>query len=133
MLCLSFFSASAQDVVRLSLNNKFIGEVTTGSTPAVLEVPRARYKNIKKLDLEFKQGEPVAAYKRLLEISDNQQTQICLLNESDKAGHYVITSLPVLKKLLKENDLKVYLLQNPKDNRMSMPSRRTLLVELHIK
>ena len=128
------FHVSAQDVLHLTLNNRSIGQLTTTETPTILETQRSKYKNIKKLVLDFRQKMAVSAYKRTLDITDEKENSIYSINEStSKPGTYIISSQSILKKMGKENVLKVFLLQNPRDNRMMMPSRRNLLVEVHMK
>jgi hypothetical protein len=128
------FEASAQDVLHLMINNKSIGEITTTSTPTVLQAQRSKYKNAKRVEFEYRQSQPVAVYKRSIEVTDDQGKSIYIVNESaTKPGYYLISSASILSKMLKENVIKVYLMQNPRNNRMSLPSRRSLLVELHIK
>ena len=127
--------AQEHNQVILLINNKFVGKLSVGSSnPVVLEEKRSRYKAVKKVALDFNQFESAAAYKRTLEITDEQEKSIYTIEESpNKPGYYFITSPSVIKKILKENTIKLYLLQNPKNNRMMMPSRRNLLVELHMK
>ena len=134
IFCIYSFHASAQDVMHLTINSRSIGEITIGPTPAIVEAVRSKYKNAKKVELEYRQSMPVAAYKRTLEITDTDEKQICTINESaTKPGYYTINSSTTLKKLLKEKVIKVFLLQNPRNERMAMPSRRSLLIEVHMK
>ena len=137
ILSLWSFKAIAQehDVVNVLINNKSVGKLSVNSsTPIAIEAKRSKYKTVKKVALDFNQFESAAAYKKSLEITDGSEKPIYSIEESaTKPGYYILTSSSILKKMLKENTLKVFLLQNPRNNRMAMPSRRSLLVELHMK
>lgn len=134
-IVVSAMTLQAQDVLHLSINNKSIGEAPVNSeTPMVLQVSKAKYRNIKSLILEYRQTQPVAAYKKSIEITDDKESVLYTGEElSSKPGKFAIVSASSLKKLAKQNILKVYILLNPRNDRMGMPSRRNLVAELHMK
>ena len=135
LVCICALKASAQDVLHLMINNKSVGQASTDmASPLTYQVSKSKYKNVRSIVLDDVQQSPVAVYKRSIEIVGDNDKQLFTTNESvTKAGRFIITKPAILKLLSKQNVLKVFLQQNPRNNMMGMPSRRNLLAELHMK
>lgn len=135
LICVSAFSSNAQDILSLTINNRAVGHTTVNpDSPIVLQVNRSKYKNIKNIILDYKQTIPVEAYKRSIELVDEQEHVIFTSEElPGRPGRFVLHANPILKKLLQSKMLKLFLLSNPRNAMMGMPSRRNLLAELHMK
>lgn len=128
LFCTNIFS---QDKISVSVNNKLMGETIVTENPFALTVNRSKYKNISKLVLKYK-VQNQSPYKRTIEVTDAAENSLYILDEG-KDGVYNINVPLVKKKLLTQKVIKVFLMENPANDRMSMPSRRKLLIELHLK
>ena len=126
---------NGQDILRLVVNNKNIGEVKLDNvTPLVLQANKAKYKKSKSAFLIYKQQQPVAVYRKSMEITDEKDNLILNIEESSTTpGRFSISSSMVIKKIFAHPSIKLYLMLSPKNEMMAMPSRRNLLVELHMK
>lgn len=120
----------AQDIVSISINGKKIGESVVTETPAIINVNKAKFKNLKSLTVMVKQAEPNAVYKRTLQVTDENESVIYQVNES-KHGLYKINLTAFRSTILKQKIIKVFLAENPANNMMRILSKRTLLAEIH--
>lgn len=130
-----FQNCSAQnDIASLSINGKTVGEVTITESPAVLNVEKAKYDNATKAVLNIKQSTVVAAYKRSISVTDENGNELYNSGESkSQAGSYNINITALRQKISEQKILKVFLLEDPLNEKMSVPSRKKLMVELHLK
>ncbi len=128
LFCTNIFS---QDKISVTINNKMRGETAVGEGPYVLTVNRSKYRNISKLVLRYK-VQTTSPYKRTIEVTDADENSIYTLVEG-KNGIYNINVSVIKKKLLNQKTIKVFLMENPANSMMAMPSRRKLLIELHLK
>ena len=130
-----FIQVNAQDIVRLTLNNKVIGKVSISpGTTLKFTAARGKYKNIKTGSVQLIHQQAIPAYKESLEIADENDTVLLLTEESEgKPGNFIFSNQTTIKSLLKHSQLKIFLVQNPRNERMSMPSRRNLLAVLDLK
>ena len=133
-MALTSLKASAQDGISLKLNNKLIGKISSSTaTPVILEAQRSRYKNIRSILMEFWQTQSSGPYKRTIEITDKDERQIYSIEESSQnPGTYVISSPATIRILQKQKTIKVFVILNPINNKMGLPSRRNLFVEVHM-
>lgn len=121
------------DVAGIIINGKTIGEVTIAGSPAVVNIDELKYKNVAKAVLNLKQSAVVSAYKRSIQVTDENENELYQVNESkSQPGTYNINTAAIRQKLLNKKMLKVFLLENPVNERMSIPSRRKLMIELHL-
>ena len=126
-------SVLAQDV-SLIINGKKIGERTITDSPSVIDVKKSRYKNITTATVIIKQSTRNNVFKRIIEITDANETILYTINESSsKPGWYKINLTSMRVKLLKQEVIKVYLAENPANDMMKVRSSRKLLAELHLK
>jgi hypothetical protein len=121
----------AQDVVSVAINGKKIGEAVVTETPAVINVNKAKFKNIKALTVMVKQAAANNVYKRTLQITNEPDSVLYQVNESSKRGSYKINLSVFRLKILNQKIIKVYLAENPANSMMRILSKRTLLAEIH--
>ena len=128
----AFGNVFSQDKLSVYINNKMAGETAIPESPIVLSLSKAKYKNVSKLTVKYQSQNPTSPYKRSIAVTDGNENSLYSLDET-KGGVYNIDLSPVRKKLLIQKTIKVFLLENPVNDRMSIPSRRKLLIELHLK
>ena len=122
------------DIVRLIINGKSIGEVPITETPAVITVNKMKYKKIPDLTLIIKQKVVNKIYKRTLQITDKNESLLFSVNEQKaKIGLYKINLTKMRQQLLQHNAIKVYLAEDPANEMMRIRSQRQLLAELHLR
>ena len=121
----------AQDKIAVLVNNKMLGQTIVPESPVMLTVSKSKYKNLSKLTLKYT-PQNQSLYKRSIEITDGAENSIYTLDEA-KGGLYNINIASIKTKILAQKVIKVYLMENPLNDRMSIPSRRKLLIELHLK
>lgn len=128
-------SSSAQSYIKLTLNNKLVGKaVVPDQAPITFEVPINKYKNIKSLIVEYILKEPMDVYKKNIEIAGDNDVMIAGTNEESlKPLRLAVSSNSLLKKIYHQKTLKLYIILNPRNPMMSMPSRKNLLAEVHFK
>ncbi len=129
LFCTTIFS---QDKISVIINNKMMGERVITEDPIVINASRKKYKNIYKLVLKYTLQNASSPFKRSIEITNGGEDPLYTLNES-KGGIYNINIASIKKKLMTQKVIKVFLMENPANDRMAMPSRRKLLIELHLK
>ncbi len=122
----------AQDKVSVIMNNKMVGETVIPENPLILSVSKAKYKNLSKLVLKYTSQNAESPYKRSIEVTDAAENSFYIINES-KGGLYNINLTSVKNKILAQKVIKIFLIMNPANDRMSMPSTRKLIIELHLK
>lgn len=134
MIGLGSITAAAQDVILLKINNKLIGKMTARpSTPLVVEAQRSKYKNIHSISLEYPEAQSTNPYKRTIEITNKDEGQIYAIEQvKEKPWIYTIATPATIRILQKQKIIKVFVILNPANDKMGMPSRRNLLVEVHL-
>lgn len=124
----------SQDVISVLINGKKMGETTITDQPAVINIKKIKYKNISAVTIIIKQAMRNDAFKRSIEITDENENSFYKVNElSSKHGWYKINLAPIRSKLLKENVIKVFLDEDPANSMMRIRSSRKLLAEIHFK
>ena len=122
------------DIIRLIINGKTIGQVPITENPAIISVNKLSYKKISDLTLIIKQKVVNKIYKRTLQITDKNESLLFSVNEQrTKAGLYKIDLTKMRQQLLQQDIIKVYLAEDPANAMMRIPSKRQLLTELHLR
>lgn len=131
LLAVNVFS---QDVISVIINGKKIGETTISDQPAVIEIKKIKYKNLPAVTLIIKQALRNDAFKRSIEITDENESKLYTVYESSsKQGWYKIKLAAIRSNLLKENLIKVFLDEDPANSMMRIRSSRKLLAVIHLK
>lgn len=131
LLAVNVFS---QDVISVIINGKKIGETTISDQPAVIEIKKIKYKNLPAVTLIIKQALRNDAFKRSIEITDENESKLYTVDESSsKQGWYKIKLAAIRSNLLKENLIKVFLDEDPANSMMRIRSSRKLLAVIHLK
>lgn len=129
-----YLPVSAQDAIKVSANKKTTGWWPVTGKPARLEVYKNDLKNISTVIIDYKQQFVTPAYKRSIEVIGKDDKPIISVKESSvRKGRYNFNLTPVRKIILKQSVIRVFLIEEPADERMSLPSKRKLLGELHFK
>ena len=119
----------AQDTTVIFINNQKAAQVIIkqGQTEALLQIKRSDYKKAGSFIIQVN-GEHVAGelYKRSLEISDNGN----IIEETkNKPGHFYISK----KQFPAGKPISLYLIMDPANPRMKIPSKRIYLGNLVMK
>ena len=124
----------AQDTVTVLIDNKKAAQcvITEELKETKLLLKKSVYKNYKTLAIQIK-GTNAAGdtYKRDLEITG--ATSIMVSEVKDKPGKFEVIDATVEKQLLAGKTLKLYLLLNPSNPMLMIPSRRVYLGSLVMK
>lgn len=125
---------TAQDSITLLINNKKAAEtvINIAQTETVLLIKKSAFKKISSLVIQVS-GEDISAeaYNRLLEISG--KNSLIIAENKNKHGHFDISKTDTKKQLTAGNPIALYLLLNPSNPKMMMPSRRVFLANLVMK
>jgi hypothetical protein len=136
LLSISFYfmltTLQAQDKLNIFVNNKAVAHINIGEEPVSISLKRfinvSKTKNI-SVNYQIISESP---YKQSLEIADlkEQHNTFIPLHGIKKESIYA-----VLKKykFFKGENVKLYLLMNPANDMMLMPSKRIFLGELTLK
>jgi len=129
ILIFMFTAAVAQNTVTVFINGVKKGEYITKTSEAAgggITVKKNDCKKLKQLSVQIK-GEHIGmvAYKRTMEVTDNADLSFLNVPETEgPPGKFILTG-PQLKSILtKGKPIKLYLLMNPVDDRMMIPSKR---------
>lgn len=121
----------AQDTTCVFVNNNKVGQTISkeGQKEATLVLKKPDFKVCKSFIIKIK-GEHISgsAYKRDLEITGD--SSFIISETKDKPGNFDITNTISKQQLQAGKILKLYLLLNPSNPRMMMPSRRVFLGNL---
>lgn len=127
-----FVNGFTQDQVRVVINGRKVGETKIGDDPLNINISKLKYKDVGKVTLFVNQPSLKGAYKRTLEITDDNEINLLSVDESpSKASCYKINLTPVRSKLLLLSVIKVFIAESPANDMMRLPSRRKLLAQLH--
>lgn len=123
----------AQDVLHVLVNNKEVAHFTSNNEPVTISLKKsaaAKSKNI-FIQLTAKAESP---YKYSVEIMDSKESKSTVINLTEK--NYAKQSISSLLKdygFFKGRIIKIYLMQNPANDKMMMPSKRIYLGALTIR
>ncbi len=125
-------TVQAQDKLNFFVNNKAVAHINVGGEPVTISLKRfINVSKTKNISVNY-QVISESPYKQSLEISDSkeQHNTFVPLHGTKKENIYA-----VLKKykFLKGETIKMFLLLNPANDLMLMPSKRIYLGELTIK
>ena len=126
---LSFsFQLMAQNTTKIFINNKKVAEaiVNPDKQEAILLIKKLKYKKYNPFIIAVS-GEDVGSglYRRSLEISGEKS--IIIKETKNKPGHFDISKSGIAKSLLAGKNIPLYLLLNPSNPLMAMPSKRVFL------
>ncbi len=120
-----------QATMSVVINGKKSHESTNDSAE-VINVRKSKYKNVSSLTLVYRQQNMSKVYKRSIEITNESGKPLYHTKESKlKPGWFPMNIVTLRNISLKEKTIKVYLLEDPANDMMALPSRRKLLAELH--
>ncbi|MDQ6756004.1 MAG: hypothetical protein M3004_03630 [Bacteroidota bacterium] len=126
--------AAQKNIVTLMINGKKIGERTIVDSPAIINVNKMKYKNISDISVIIKQVSVSNIFKRSLQITDDDETQLLSVNETrSKHGVYKIPIAGIRQKIMDQKIIKIFLAEDPANPMMMVRSSRKLLAELHLK
>ena len=118
-------------VVSVLINGKKIGERVIKENADIIQVQKLKFKNVTLLTVVYQQVNMSKVYKRSLEITNQDDSSLYHVQESKLKPGWFRINIPIARKIfLKEKKIKVYLLEDPANDLMALPSRRKLLVEL---
>ena len=124
----------AQQTTTVYINNKKAAQAVIKSeqTKAYLRIKKSKYKNYKSFIITVS-GENIGSevYKRSIEISG--ENSIIIDETKNKSGYFDISKTGTAKILLAGKSVSLYLLLNPADPLMMMPSRRVFLGDVVMK
>jgi len=139
-ICITLFAlitlnAFAQkDVLRLVINGEEISKKSETGTPEIIAVDKVKYKKTSYIILILKRFPVNTVYKRSLQITDTNENPLQEISEQkSKVGWFKISLIKIRPLLLKQEIIKVFLLENPANDMMKLPSRKKLLTELHFR
>ena len=136
MLTVLFMSIQifAQDTTVVYMDNKKAAQciTTEEQKETKLLLKKSVYKNYKTLVIQIKGANAAGdGYKRDLEITGAASTMVSEVK--DKPGKFEVIDATVKKQLLAGKTLKLYLLLNPSNPMVMIPSRRIYLGNLVMK
>jgi hypothetical protein len=130
---LPYFKMMAQDTIRVFINNVKTASaiIKPGDTTAVLSVKKSNLKNLKSIFIQVS-GRNVRGeiYKHSLEIVGG--TSFFVDEAASKPGQFNMLKTNIKKELDKGKPVSFYLLLNPANPDMMMPSKRIFVGKLVI-
>ena len=125
---------SQADRITVIINGKKAGEKMVAEDPVIVSVNKNRYKKLSGLTVMIRQASVNKIYKRTLQITGaNEELLFRVPEQRSKPGSYKINLIKTRTLLLKQDIIKVFLAEDPPNEMMRIPSKRKLLVELHLK
>ena len=135
---LSFFIATTfaqqADTIKVYVNGRLAGQqILHGQSEVVTNVSLAKYKAVTKLMVGVNCSSTTnSVFKRSLEIMNDKDSALLLVSESANMSGCFNLNVAKIKPILKGNkDIKVYYLEDPKNPRMMVRSKRMLIATLH--
>ncbi|MEO6221302.1 MAG: hypothetical protein ABIO81_12795, partial [Ginsengibacter sp.] len=90
-------------------------------------------KNVCNFDVLIEQKNPNAAYKRTIELTDENGIRLYTVDESkETSGVYNVGLADICKKLASKKIIKVMFLENPANDMLMLPSKMKQLAEIHL-
>lgn len=123
---------AAQDVIRLMIKGKKVGDAIVKEEPLVISVKKNKYKNISSLICIVKQKMRNDVFQRSISFSDSSGSDLYRVYESSKKGWYIINLDALRAKVLQLKMIKVFLQEDPANDRMAIRSSMKLLAEIYI-
>jgi hypothetical protein len=125
---------SQQDEISVLLNNKIIGKTFIKEDSLnVITIKKSDSKE-STLTIILNLNAPNKVYKRNIELTDGNEIELSNINESTSdPGTYKVDLTGTGEKILEQQVIKIFLEENPVNEKMAIPSRRKLLAELHLK
>ena len=121
-----------QATMSVLINGKKSPERTIHDSAAVISVQKSKYKNVSSITLVYKERNMAKIYKRSIDITNDSDKLLYHTRESKLKPGWFPMSIPMLRSIgAKEKTIKVYLLEDPANDMMALPSRRKLLAVLH--
>ena len=133
ILLMTLTTVGFSQVATLSaiVNGKKTSEKIITGIAGKLTVQRVKYKNVHSLTLVLNHRVS-GVYKRSVEFTNESGTPVYQVQESkSKRGFFIINLSEARHIVFKERLLKLYLLEDPSNDLMALPSRRNLLIEIH--
>lgn len=124
----------SQDTVKMIINNKVVATFISNQEPKNISIKKINVSPAKPFFIQFKAGTKDSPYKQSIEITDSKESQSTVLNITEqKNAQQNITALLKKYNFFKKQSIKIYLLLNPANDMMMMPSKRLYLGELTLK
>lgn len=130
----SSIALSQQDEISVLLHDKIIGKTfIKDDSLNVITIKKPDSKE-STLTIVLNLNAPNKVYKRNIELIDGNGNELSNINESTSdPGTYSVNLSGTGEKILQQQIIKIFLEENPVNEKMSIPSRRKLLAELHLK
>jgi hypothetical protein len=121
-----------QATMSVLIDGKKSPERTIHDSAAGISVKKSKYKNVSSITLVYKERNMEKIYKRSIDITNDSDKLLYHTRESKLKPGWFSMSIPMLRSIrAKEKTIKVYLLEDPANDMMALPSRRKLLAVLH--
>ena len=120
-----------QATMSVWINGKKSCERIIHDSAEVINVQKSKYKNVSSLTLVYREVNISKVYKRSIDITDDSDKLLYHAMESKLKPGWFSIRIVSLRSISSKKTIKVYLLEDPANDMMALPSRRKLLADLH--
>lgn len=132
LIMISIPGFSQQPTLTVLINGKNAGKQTIGENAGFITVHRLKFQHVSSFAIVYKEVNASNVYKRSLEVTSLSDSILDHLEASkSKTGWFNLDIHFARKIVSKESKIKLYLIEDPANDRMALPSRRKLLAEIH--
>ena len=126
-------NTDAQQMVKFYINNINKGEIKMDPSKVMnAEVSLKKYAKTKSLFIEIGNTKEPGPFKQTLQLTNKDDSVLLSVPENSLHSGRFNIDIRKLKSLVRSfKDQKIYELQDPKNPMMRMPSRRSLLLNIH--
>ncbi|MEP6614998.1 MAG: hypothetical protein ABJA57_00395 [Ginsengibacter sp.] len=129
---LGLTGVAQQDRISVVVNGKKTGDKAVNENATVLYLQISKYRKVSSLALVYMHANGSNVYKRSVEITNEKSGLLFILKETKSKQGWFIANMSTMRKMFaKEKTIRVYLLEDPANDLMALPSRKILLAELH--
>ncbi|MEO6290510.1 MAG: hypothetical protein ABIO76_11340 [Ginsengibacter sp.] len=123
----------AQVVISARINGKETEKRHVADKPLKVFVKKSDYKNVCDFDILVDQKNANHAYKRAIELTDENGGKLYSVDESkDSAGVYYIRLANVCEELSAKKIIEVMFIENPANDLLMLPSKMKQIAEIHL-
>lgn len=121
-----------QATLSVLINGKRSPGRTIHDSAAVINVQKSKYKNVSSVMLVYRETNMPKIYKRSIDITNDSDKLLYHTSELKLKPGWFSMNIVMLRSISeKEKTVKVYLMEDPSNDMMALPSRRKLLAVLH--
>lgn len=121
-----------QATLSVLINGKKSPETILYDSAVVINVQKSKYKNVSSISLVYREKILPKIYKRSIDITNDSDKLLYHTRESKlKPGLFSMNIVRLRRISVIEKTIKLYLLEDPANDMMALPSRRRLLAVLH--